>query len=378
MFPTLYKIDKNQGIRVWSVKTDGNKVISSFGILNGKIQEMIVEATPKNVGKKNETSAEKQALLEAKSLWTRQKRLKYYESIEKAKNPTIFPMLAHDYRKSYKKIPDKVYVQPKLNGVRCLSTLKNGEIKLFSRGGKEYNIPHIKKAMKEVFKGNEGYYFDGEIYLHGQTLQEINRRVKKYRPGETEKLEYWIYDFYDPKNPDKPFSKRNRIVYNQNLNYPLAYVQTDLEDKNNLKNLLEEYTETINSNDPPYEGIIIRNPEGIYSPGQRSYNLQKLKPYYDAEYKVIGYTHGKGSYSDCVIWICETENGSTFNVNPKCSIEEKKQFLISAEKYVGKYLTVQFNGKTEDGKPEFPVGLCFRIEEDLDNEESKTNMRIKK
>lgn len=361
----LYKIDKKDGVRVWSVRVEGNKVISSFGILGGRIQESIKEATPKNVGKLNETSAEQQALLEAESLWKKQRRLKYYESIEEASNPTVFPMLAQDYRKHANKIKEEVYVQPKLNGVRCLSKWRDGKVVLLSRGGKEYNVPHIAEALEPILKDQENFYIDGEIYFHGMTLQEINRRVKKYRPGETEELQYWIYDCYETTNPQKIFEFRNRLIYGLLLKLPLVYVPTYLVEKNELVSLLNDYVST-DCNNPPYEGIIIRNPDGVYSSGQRSYDLQKLKPYYDSEFKVIGYTHGEGSYSDCVIWICETEDGNRFNVNPKCSIKEKKEFLINADKYVRKYLTVQYNGFTEKGLPEFPVGLVFRLEKDLD------------
>ena len=75
---------------------------------------------------------------------------------------TIKPMLAHKYN------PDKAYypayIQPKLDGVRCVFT-KDGA---YSRTGKEFkNVDHIKKDLKVVFNRYPNLILDGELYNHG-------------------------------------------------------------------------------------------------------------------------------------------------------------------------------------------------------------------
>ena len=73
----------------------------------------------------------------------------------------IKPMLAHKYN------PDKFqypgYIQPKLDGVRCVFT-KDGA---FSRTGKQFmNVKHIETALQPVFAQHPSLMLDGELYNH--------------------------------------------------------------------------------------------------------------------------------------------------------------------------------------------------------------------
>ena len=68
-------------------------------------------------------------------------------------------MLAHKYN------PDKAdypaYIQPKLDGVRCLFT-KDGA---FSRAGNQFmNVKHIENDLKPVFNRYPNLVLDGELY----------------------------------------------------------------------------------------------------------------------------------------------------------------------------------------------------------------------
>ena len=85
-------------------------------------------------------------------------------------------MLAHKYN------PDKAdypaYIQPKLDGVRCLFT-KDGA---FSRAGNQFmNVEHIEKDLKPVFNKYPNLILDGELYNHGlkDDFNKIISLVKK-------------------------------------------------------------------------------------------------------------------------------------------------------------------------------------------------------
>jgi len=61
----------------------------------------------------------------------------------------IKPMLAHKLNESKIDWSKPVYMQPKLDGVRCLFT-KDGA---FSRTGKQFmNVQHIEKMLNHFFK----------------------------------------------------------------------------------------------------------------------------------------------------------------------------------------------------------------------------------
>ena len=69
----------------------------------------------------------------------------------------IKPMLAYKVDKKPVDWSEKVYIQPKLDGVRCVITFDEKEnIRCFSRTGKEfYNLDHIKNSLKPWFEFND-------------------------------------------------------------------------------------------------------------------------------------------------------------------------------------------------------------------------------
>ena len=72
---------------------------------------------------------------------------------------TIKPMLAHKYNEDKADYP--AFIQPKLDGVRCLFTAKGA----FSRANNKFmNVDHIEKALKPFFAKNHTAVLDGELY----------------------------------------------------------------------------------------------------------------------------------------------------------------------------------------------------------------------
>ena len=73
------------------------------------------------------------------------------------------PMLAHKFSESRVDWSLPVYIQPKLDGVRCLFT-KDGA---YSRTGKQFkNLAHIELALIPFFKQQPDVVLDGELYNH--------------------------------------------------------------------------------------------------------------------------------------------------------------------------------------------------------------------
>ena len=65
----------------------------------------------------------------------------------------IKPMLAYKVDKKPVDWSEKVYIQPKLDGVRCVIYVDDKEnIRCFSRTGKEFhNLEHIKLSLNKFF-----------------------------------------------------------------------------------------------------------------------------------------------------------------------------------------------------------------------------------
>jgi hypothetical protein len=66
------------------------------------------------------------------------------------------------------------------------------------------------------------------------------------------------------------------------------------------------------------------------------------------------------------MFICETQEGRKFSVVMKGTMQYRKFLLANIRDYLGKTIKVKFFSKTKDNIPTFPVGLCFRLESDID------------
>lgn len=181
---TLYALNKDGSFQEWKVFTLDADVIVQFGKLGGKVQQKVTQCAVKNVGRSNEKTGEQQALLEAQSKWEKQVRLGYRESIDQLETEENFaPMLAQDAIKRSRDIIYPCFVQPKLDGLRCLVTFDDNDTPVFnSRGNKTYPIQGEIPLEIKSLKASTGFQmFDGEVYLHGLSLQKIVSLAKKWR-----------------------------------------------------------------------------------------------------------------------------------------------------------------------------------------------------
>ena len=173
--PTLYKKTNSGAIQYWKVcvlETPNSGVLYDIEIEYGQVETLSPQITidiiskGKNIGRSNETTPFEQACVEARSKWEKQKKKGYVESIEAAEageldeliEGGIEPMLAHTFEKQGHKIKYPCYVQPKLDGIRCIAVVKNGKCTLWSRTRKQItSCPHIVEEIENQYYGQ--YYF---------------------------------------------------------------------------------------------------------------------------------------------------------------------------------------------------------------------------
>lgn len=351
-FPTLFSVTQTGAINVWQVWTEGPAVHVKWGLQDGLKQIDTTISLPKNVGKRNATTAAEQAVKDAKSKWDKMKRKKYHESIEAAQSFDGYkPMLAATFEQHHSKLTYPVYVQPKLDGLRCIAFWRDGRVVLQSRGNKEYNLPHIKAAVETIVK--QGIVLDGELYAHGVGLQSINSLVRKPREESTQ-IEYWVYDVVS----GSPFSgrtlQRNRAL-GEHPSPHLRLVPTDMANSEpDVYRLQRHYVAE------GYEGAMVRTIANPYRQGARSKELLKVKSWLDSEYEVVGCKVGKDGLP---VFVCCVVDGRTFDVRPKGTEAERLKMLADADSYVGKMMTVKYFDLTQDDLPHFGVGLGIREEE---------------
>ena len=361
-YPILYGKSRVGKIKEWEIRAvqskmdDKIRILTKHGYIDGKKQldEIIIEEG-KNIGRANETTPFEQACNEAQAKWNGKKDSGYAESIDTIPQK-ILPMLAKDYNKYSHKIIFPCYIQPKLDGVRCLAKKQNNEIIFTSRKGKHFKtIPHIARELDKMML--EGDTFDGEIYIHGENFQDIISTIKNEKGNGALNSEQLQYHIYDIASNTCDFEKRLSIMncYNNIILNNIIIVKTLICNNEADMKLFHDACISVG-----YEGCILRNKLGTYEFDYRSDNLQKYKEFKDEEYKIINVKPGKGRYNNCGCFTCITSDGKEFNVNPEGTMEIKQEYLTNKENYIGKLLTVKFQEKSKDGIPRFPVGLSVR------------------
>lgn len=371
--PTLYCISKNGKTKEWRIKVEEFKehstIIISFGYTGS---DRFIETTRtiskgKNTGKSNATTHHTQALAEANAKWKKkcdnEGFLQFIDIDSRSKNEEAeksevipLPMLAHDYKKQFAKIRFPCYLQPKLDGFRCLHHIGMG--KLWSRQSKQFlNCEHILNDLSKLNFKFKDIILDGELYCHGGLFEDLGvlrkKKLTKNDLPKMKKVKYYIYDIVDESSS---FEKRleslenikNFIVENK-LENVCVVETTKISDINQIK---VEHKKNICLG---YEGTMIRNSFSEYLQKFRSYDLQKYKDFQDAEFRIVGFTKEQG---DLVVFICENDNGVRFNVPCKGTREERHAVYLeitkSPEKFIGKSLWVQFFEYTADQIPRFP------------------------
>ena len=396
-FPLLKGIAKGGKIKLWAIRVKETEegygeIIVRYGYEEGAITtdgKVVTEG--KNLGKKNETTPVQQAILEARSLWNKKKAGGYVEERRKAApdggagrgssavaaasaslvaskaakitESVPLPMLAHKWPEKKKHITFPCYVQPKFDGTRTLALCgkKPGYPCLFSRLRKAY--PHLEHIAAVCQQLPRGLILDGELYRHDMDFQSIVGTVKKKTLAKANEakhklIQFHCYDFIDIEltfeerwlNLQAIFKEYKDVLGDVIVLCPTKKVKKEAD----LKIMHDRYVEE------GYEGLIIRNAEGLYAVGERSTDLLKMKEFQDDEYEIVGFREGEGREAGLVIWELRTKDGKLFRCRPQGTHEERRELFTNGKDYIGQMLTVRFQELTADGIPRFPIGIGIR------------------
>lgn len=399
-FADLYGKDKNGKTKIWKARVYENALAEiQHGQLNGAMQTTTREYTVgKNIGRKNETTAFQQAVAETKRKWQDKQEKEGYTTTPDSSNPSnqpsnhksenlrkIFPMLAHTFdpttldpnttnakRSKKNGIVFPCYVQPKLDGLRCICVMDaNGKIWLQSRTGSYFeNLGHLYAELTEIFQKYPGIVLDGELYTTDMPFEELAGLIKKKKldpegndKARLTKVKYHLYDcilLSDQSHNSFEFRWRElrRLVSPDYTE--LKFVETEW--CNDLETFRDFFSAFVQEG---FEGIMLRNQGGQYRENYRSHDLQKYKEFVENEYEITGFTEGDGRDKGAIIWICKIPVSNTiFNVRPKGTMEYRRVLYMDASqhpaKYIGKMLTVIYQELSEYGVPRFPVGKAVR------------------
>jgi len=391
--PTLYRINNRGDIRVWLIGFNGELLMSSWGNLqayqSGHMQIAYSQVTLNSTGR----NLQQQAALEANNAWKRKQELDGYRQQVIEKN--IYEceaMLASEFTdKCLKAVDFPVYVQPKLDGVRCRAddyqpdipasdcqpqivdkqiNNKKKVVNLVSRGAQAINhFNHIrqqlvpllevaKQVMNEFWPDKPDMFrLDGELFTFDTTVNfdklSGSTRLLYDRADYEKKVDYYIFDIdfsFDVSYPDRwsflytVFERLNSkldekgnlvagIHHGNDYNNDNEYC----EGNNNIKLVMSYVANNIDDihvlhadfESCGYEGAIVRRTIGARSMYcyGRTTAMYKLKTFQDAEFIIIGADTAKGTENGCIVWKLQTNDGKPFKVRPCGTLEERRQLF---------------------------------------------------
>jgi len=356
---TLYTKDSTDNIRFWTILTEGSDIVQKSGVVGtDNPVEHRKTAKAKNVGRANETTPEEQAISEMESKIKAKKRKGYFDTKKEAEiTEVIEPMLAKSYGNHAKKVvwddeKKPVYVQPKLDGMRCLAIIRKDKITLMSRGGKEITtLDHIKASLDPI---KSDMVLDGELYAHGKSFQENMKLIKKYREGKTEEVTYHIYDTIS----DADYSYRYGVIQRVGKKLDSANIKIIksrlVTSEADLRNFHAEFLAE------GYEGTMIRHNTSGYKIGGRSADLLKYKDFLDEAFEVIDVVPADARPEHGIV-VCSIED-LIFRAPLKGSHDEREALLKNKEDFIGQKAEIRFFERTDAGIPRFPVCVGFRLD----------------
>jgi DNA ligase-1 len=353
---TLYKRDTTGKIRCWTAQFENDQWRVVSGILDGNlvVSEWRI-AKPKNVGKKNEKTADEQAVAESNAKHKKQLEKGYFIHLRDIDNVVSFkPMLANDYAKLKKPLNYPILCQPKLDGIRCIARADG----LWSRTGKAHlSIPHIWEALAPTFKEFPNLVLDGELYNHDlrDDFNKIVSLVRKSKPTdedlkESAKLvQFHVYDTV----MDEIFAIRDTAYTGIVRAIGKCCIQRVLcsfiENQAELDDVYGQYIQE------GYEGQMIRL-NALYE-NKRSKNLLKRKEFITEEYKVTGTEEGEGNWTGSIKkFNLITSDGKKFNAGVRGTKQSLANLLNQTRP---DWATLRYFELSVDGIPRFPVVIDY-------------------
>lgn len=341
MTTTLYKLTETN-LLSWSIAVDGKIVVIEHGQVNGKKQI-----------DKHECGSIALAFEEMERRISLKKDQQGY-SYEEPTNIPRLPMLASSF--AAHNLASIVRIQPKLDGIRCIGTYNQMQ----SRRGELINsMPHIQQALSTL---PPGIRLDGELYCHGESFQEHLSVIKRDTPvREHSKFKYHVFDV---QLDDEIYETRLEFlkkIFQVHFppHLPMVLVPTISIKKEDIVVAAYKHYHM-------YEGVILRNPMGLYRYNTRSPDLQKYKFVNTEECKIVDIVASKtGREAGAAIFVC-SHNGTTFKVRPKMSLYIRKGIFENASSFIGRWTRVTFESYSDKGKPLKPRAEGIEwIKEDL-------------
>ena len=389
-----YRRNNNGKPQVWWCNLAGNEAFVYHGLLGGKIREEKYNITKKSADAEmksrindkikagyitlsevvDETGQPPVEDINSPILAAYLERYLPYD-LSNGRDNTILAMLAKTYTGKVWEKESVMLGQPKINGLRCLITasrnndmFKPYNLKFQSREGVVWNTlgnleDYLLSVLPASFVDNmidEGWAMDGEVYLPGYSVNDINHFVKDATAPENKLLQYWCYDL-----AIEDMSQENRDNIRFNIDNPTQLVCKN-EHINNKERLIILDSIAIQSDSGSikardmylgcgYEGLILRNPNADYQFGRRRVGyMEKFKTATEGDFKIIDIY--KEDKRNLPILLCQNDiNDATFETRLSATFDVQENVLIMKDEFIGRFVHLEFGERSGIKKVPFHI-----------------------
>lgn len=294
--------------------------------------------------------------------------------------PVFECMLAHDGANHEKKITGVKLLEPKLDGVRCI-TIVNWEARTvvqYTRNGKVLeNFSHIADSLlRNIDSFGRSYVLDGEVVSN--SFQALMKQVHRKDDVQATDARLMLFDIV----PLSEFQKGKSVMGQKRRTALLKTFKPTFDLCGNVDVIeqtevnLDEFVGEVqfkqfnkDAIEAGFEGIMIKNPDAVYE-CKRSVSWLKQKPFIEVSLTVTGYEEGTGKNEGRLgALICEgTDDGKRIVVNVGSGFTDdmRNDYWADKETMVGQIVEVRADAATINQDSEevyslrFPRFLRFR------------------
>lgn len=391
----LYRRNNNGMPTVWwaSFNSDTNSIAVFYGLVRGNIRKEVYTVTQKDGNKELESRYNEkikqgyQYLNEICDMHDRppvedENSLELFnflntylpKDLSNGNSNLLLPMLAKTYNGNVWKKVSCMYGQYKINGLRCIITaytqndmFKPIRLRFQSREGIIWNtLENLSDYLLSIIPANiirdmiDGYVaLDGEIYLPGYTINQINHFVKDANCVENKLLQFWCYDIMMEGN------QAHRNMYRYHIKKPTSF-NSIKEHYNNKERLIILHNKYITNDNEAidarnhfinlgFEGLILRNAKTNYQYGRRRANyMEKFKDAAEGDFIILDIY--KEKKRDLPILLCKNDiNNEKFETRLSTSHIVQQEVLFDSQSYIGRTVHIEYGERSGVARVPFHI-----------------------
>lgn len=391
----LYRRNNNGMPTVWwaSFNSDTNSIAVFYGLVRGNIRKEVYTVTQKDGNKELESRYNEkikqgyQYLNEICDMHDRppvedENSLELFnflntylpKDLSNGNSNLLLPMLAKTYNGNVWKKVSCMYGQYKINGLRCIVTaytqndmFKPVRLRFQSREGIIWNtLENLSDYLLSIIPANiirdmiDGYVaLDGEIYLPGYTINQINHFVKDANCVENKLLQFWCYDIMMEGN------QAHRNMYRYHIKKPTSF-NSIKEHYNNKERLIILHNKYITNDNEAidarnhfinlgFEGLILRNAKTDYQYGRRRANyMEKFKDAAEGDFIILDIY--KEKKRDLPILLCKNDiNNEKFETRLSVSHIVQQEVLFDSQSYIGRTVHIEYGERSGVARVPFHI-----------------------